>query len=128
MNIRKIDVPETVENLPTVCASCNGTGLGGAEGKLPFKSFVMMAMDKGAEGKGGLDWSRKLNKIADKIEGCDGQLILEETEYDLVKRTVDNFPWNPGLARHCEPYFAAMEEAVSSKEEKKKKEESPKKE
>lgn len=74
-----------------------------------FKEFVETAMNNYMPSGRGINQIRQAQKIMEKVEKMDGQLILEDAEFNTVKEAVMTAQFPPRAARTCLSFFEAVE-------------------
>ena len=77
------------------------------------KDLLSNAIESYQEGLKGIKNINVAIKIFNKIEASEGQLELEDAEFEMLYKAIDSAQWNPGILRFAE-FFDEIEKIKNS--------------
>ena len=88
---------------------------GPVEGPVVFKAWLQDTLDVYEPLGLGPKGARQALKIANAIEDANGTILLEDSDFDVVKAAVEKGKWRPGVVRQLVPFIEAVEKAEEVK-------------
>jgi len=83
----------------------------GASSEIDFKEFLLLCMDQHEPFGKGFAGIRQAHKIALAIESANGEIEMEDADYQALRSAVEGAKLNPAVARQLLSFYDEVEAA-----------------